>query len=113
MWSNAAYAFGANVTRAFKLYGWCTHIRGHDSGGKVESLPVHTFPSDDGSIDYKCPTEIAITDRREHELAKVGLMPLSHYKNEDFAVFMGAQSLQEPQKFTRTTPPPTPRSRRA
>ena len=99
VWSNAAYAFGANVTRAFKLYGWCTYIRGHDSGGKVENLPVHTFPSDDGSIDYKCPTEIAITDRREHELAKVGLMPLSHYKNEDFAVFMGAQSLQEPQKY--------------
>jgi len=99
IWSNAAYAFGANVTRAFKNYGWCTYIRGRESGGTVENLPVHTFPSDDGTVDYQCPTEIAITDRREHELAKVGLMPLSHYKNEDYAVFMGAQSLQEPQKY--------------
>lgn len=99
VWSNAAYAFGANVTRAFKNFGWCTAIRGQDNGGKVENLPVHTFSSDDGLIDYKCPTEIAIDDRRELELAKVGLMPLSHHKNENFAVFMGAQSLQEPQKF--------------
>jgi len=29
-------------------------------------------------------------------LAKNGFMPLSHYKNTDYAVFMGAQSLQKP-----------------
>lgn len=96
VWSNAAFAMGTNITRAFKLYGWCACIRGTESGGMVEGLPVHTFPSDDGSIDTKCPTEIAITDRREGELAKNGFMPLSFYKNTDFAVFMGAQSLQEP-----------------
>ncbi len=99
VWSNAAYAMATNITRAFKLYGWCARIRGTESGGAVEGLPVHTFPTDDGGVDMKCPTEIAVTDRREAELAKNGFMPLSHYKNTDFAVFMGAQSLQKPQVY--------------
>src|SRR5437899_1309014 len=96
VWSNAAYAMGTNVTRAFKMYGWCARIRGAESGGMVEGLPCHTFPTDDGGVDMKCPTEIAITDRREAELAKNGLMPLSHWKNTDYAVFVGAQSLNKP-----------------
>jgi type VI secretion system protein ImpC len=98
-WSNAAYAMGTNITRAFKLYGWCSQIRGTESGGIVEGLPCHTFPTDDGGVDMKCPTEIAITDRREAELAKNGFMPLSHYKNTDYAVFFGAQSLHKPPEF--------------
>jgi type VI secretion system protein ImpC len=95
-WSNAAYAMGTNITRAFKTYGWCSRIRGAESGGMVEGLPCHTFPTDDGGVDMKCPTEIAITDRREAELAKNGFMPLSHWKNTDYAVFVGAQSLHKP-----------------
>ncbi len=59
-WANAAYAMAVNINRAFKQYGWCTAIRGVESGGAVEGLPVHTFPSDDGGVDMKCPTEIAI-----------------------------------------------------
>lgn len=98
-WANAAYAMAVNVNRAFKLYGWCSRIRGTESGGLVEGLPCHSFPTDDGGVDMKCPTEIAITDRREAELAKNGFMPLSHYKNTDYAVFMGAQSLQKPQEY--------------
>ena len=88
-----------NINRRFKLYGWCTRIRGVESGGMVEGLPCHTFPTDDGGVDMKCPTEIAITDRREAELAKNGLMPLLHRKNTDTAVFIGAQSLQKPQEY--------------
>ena len=99
-WSNAAYAMGANITRAFKTYGWCSRIRGHESGGMVEGLPVHTFPTDDGGVDMKCPTEIAITDRREKELADSGLMPLSHWKNTDYSVFVGAQSLNKPAEYS-------------
>lgn len=98
-WSNAAYAMATNVTRAFKQYGWCSTIRGVESGGMVEGLPCHTFPTDDGGVDMKCPTEIAITDRREAELAKNGLMPLSHWKNTDYAVFVGAQSLHKPAEY--------------
>jgi type VI secretion system protein ImpC len=98
-WSNAAYAMAVNINRSFKSYGWCTRIRGVESGGVVEGLPCHTFPTDDGGVDMKCPTEIAITDRREAELAKNGLMPLLHRKGTDLAVFLGAQSLQKPQEY--------------
>jgi type VI secretion system protein ImpC len=89
-----------NINRSFKQYGWCTSIRGVESGGAVEGLPVHTFPSDDGGVDMKCPTEIAISDRREAELAASGFMPLIHRKNTDVAAFIGAQSLQKPAEYT-------------
>ena len=85
-----------NVTRAFKLYGWCARIRGAESGGMVEGLPCHTFPTDDGGVDMKCPTEIAITDRREQELEKLGFLSLIHCKGRDFAAFMSATSTQKP-----------------
>lgn len=98
-WSNSAYAMGVNINRAFKLYGWCARIRGVESGGMVEGLPVHSFPTDDGGMDMKCPTEIAITDRREAELGKNGMLPLSHWKNSDFAVFVGGQSLHKPAEY--------------
>ena len=98
-WSNAAYAMATNINRSFKLYGWCSRIRGIESGGAVENLPVHSFPTDDGGVDMKCPTEIAISDRREAELAKAGFMPLIHKKNSDFAAFIGAQSLQKPAEY--------------
>jgi type VI secretion system protein ImpC len=98
-WANAAYAMAVNINRSFKLYGWCSRIRGVESGGSVEGLPVHTFPTDDGGVDMKCPTEIAISDRREAELAKNGFMPLIHRKNSDFAAFIGAQSLQKPFEY--------------
>ncbi|MEL7045695.1 MAG: type VI secretion system contractile sheath large subunit, partial [Pseudomonadota bacterium] len=98
-WANSAYAMAVNINRAFKNYGWCSRIRGVESGGAVESLPTHTFPTDDGGVDMKCPTEIAISDRREAELAKNGFMPLLHKKNSDFAAFIGAQSLQKPAEY--------------
>jgi type VI secretion system protein ImpC len=99
VWTNAAYSMATNITRSFKLYGWCARIRGAESGGMVEGLPVHSFPTDDGGVDMKCPTEIGITDRREKELADCGFMPISHWKNSDFAVFVGAQSLQKPAAY--------------
>ena len=98
-WTNSAYAMAVNINRSFKLYGWCSRIRGVESGGALEGLPVHTFPTDDGGVDMKCPTEIAISDRRENELAKNGFMPLIHRKNSDFAAFIGAQSLHKPAEY--------------
>jgi len=98
-WANAAYAMAVNINRSFKNYGWCSQIRGIESGGLVEGLPCHTFPTDDGGVDMKCPTEIAISDRREAELAKSGFMPLIHKKNADFAAFIGAQSLHKPAEY--------------
>jgi type VI secretion system protein ImpC len=98
-WSNAAYAMAVNINRSFKEFGWCSRIRGIESGGAVQGLPVHSFPTDDGGVDIKCPTEIAISDRREAELAKNGFMPLVHKKNSDFAAFIGAQSLHKPAEY--------------
>lgn len=98
-WANSAYAMAVNINRSFKVYGWCSRIRGIESGGAVDGLPVHSFPTDDGGVDIKCPTEIAISDRREAELAKNGFMPLIHKKNSDFAAFIGAQSLQKPAEY--------------
>jgi len=98
-WANSAYAMAVNINRSFKEYGWCSRIRGIESGGAVEGLPVHAFPTDDGGVDMQCPTEIAISDRREAELAANGFMPLIHKKNTDFAAFIGAQSLHKPAQY--------------
>ena len=98
-WANAAYAMATNINRSYKQYGWGSRIRGIESGGAVENLPLHTFPSDDGGVDQKCPTEIAISDRREAELSKAGLLSMIHRKNSDFAAFIGAQSLNKPTEY--------------
>jgi type VI secretion system protein ImpC len=100
-WMNAAYAMGARMTDSFAQSGFCVAIRGAEGGGKVENLPTHLFQTDDGDTDGKCPTEIAITDRREFELSNLGFLPLCHYKNTDYAVFFGAQSVQKPKKYDR------------
>ena len=98
-WMNTAYVLGARMTDAFAQTGWCTAIRGAEGGGKVEGLPAHVFTADDGDIDLKCPTEVAITDRREKELSDLGFLPLCHYKDKDYAVFFGAQSCQKPKEY--------------
>lgn len=98
-WANSAYAMAVNINRSFKEYGWCSRIRGIESGGAVPNLPTHTFPTDDGGVDMKCPTEIAISDRREAELSKSGFLPLIHKKNSDLAAFIGAQSLHKPAEY--------------
>jgi type VI secretion system protein ImpC len=98
-WSNAAYAMAVNINSSFKQYGWCSRIRGIESGGAVVNLPTHTFPTDDGGVDMKCPTEIAISDRREAELSKNGFLSMVHRKNSDFAAFISGQSLQKPAEY--------------
>jgi len=99
LWLNASYAMGVRITEAFKDYGWCTRIRGVESGGTVSGLPTAMFPTDDGGIDMKCPTEIAISDRREAELSSSGLLALVHRKNTDQATFIGAQTVHQPKVY--------------
>jgi type VI secretion system protein ImpC len=99
LWMNAAWAYATRITDAFAKYGWVARTRGVEGGGKVEGLPVHTFPTDDGGVAMKCPTEIAISDRREFELSNLGFLPLIHCKNRDYAAFMGAQSAQKPKTY--------------
>lgn len=99
LWGNAAYAMGTRLTNAFALYGWCAAIRGVEGGGLVEGLPAHTFRTDEGDVALKCPTEIAITDRREKELADQGLVPLVHCKGTDKAAFFSVQSVNKPKLY--------------
>jgi type VI secretion system protein ImpC len=99
LWGNAAWALGARITESFAKYNWCATIRGVEGGGKVEGLTVHNFTTDDGDIAMKCPTETAITDRREKELADLGFVPLVHCKNTDYAAFFSVQSCQKPKKY--------------
>ncbi|HVK15392.1 MAG TPA: type VI secretion system contractile sheath large subunit [Fimbriiglobus sp.] len=99
LWMGAAWAYATRVTDAYAKDGWFARTRGVEGGGRVEGLPVHTFPTDDGDVAMKCPTEIAITDRREFELSNLGFLPLVHAKGKDFAVFMGTQSCQKPKTY--------------
>jgi type VI secretion system protein ImpC len=101
LWMNAAWAYAARITDAYAQHGWMARTRGVEGGGKVEGLPVHTFPTDDGDVAMKCPTEIAITERREQELEKLGFLSLIHCKGRDFAAFMSATSTQKPKKYDR------------
>jgi type VI secretion system protein ImpC len=99
LWGNAAYAMGTRLTEAFAKYGWCAAIRGVEGGGLVRGLPTHTFRTDEGEVALKCPTEIAITDRREKELADTGFIPLVHCKGTDYAAFFSTQSTNKPKLY--------------
>src|SRR5688572_5146183 len=99
LWSNAAYAAGVRLTEAFAMHGWCVAIRGVEGGGLVDGLPTHTFATDEGEVAEKCPTEVAITDRREKEFADNGFIPLVHCKATDYAAFFAAQSANKPKKY--------------
>jgi type VI secretion system protein ImpC len=99
LWGNAAYSFGTRLTEAFAKYHWTAAIRGVEGGGLVQGLPTHTFKTDEGDVALKCPTEIAITDRREKEFSDLGFIPLVHCKNTDYAAFFACQSAQKAKKY--------------
>lgn len=100
-WMNTAYVLGTRLTYSFATTSFCTAIRGYENGGRVDGLPTHSFLTDQGDDDSKCPTEIAITDRREKELSDMGFLSLNHYKGKDYAVFFGAQTTQRPKLYDR------------
>jgi type VI secretion system protein ImpC len=99
LWANASWALAARVTSSFAMYGWCATIRGVESGGLVDGLPVHNFRTESGDVAMKCPTESPITDRREKELADLGFAPLVHQKNTPNAAFFSVQSAQKPKVY--------------
>jgi type VI secretion system protein ImpC len=98
-WGNAAYALAERITNAFALYKWTAAIRGVEGGGLVEGLPAINFKTDEGDVILKCPTETAITDRREKELNDLGFVTLVHRKNTDHAAFFGGQTTQKPKVY--------------
>jgi type VI secretion system protein ImpC len=99
LWGNSAWALGTRVTQSFAKYSWCATIRGVESGGLVEGLPTHTFRTESGDLAMKCPTETAVTDRREKELADLGFIPLVHQKGTPKAAFFSVQSCQKPKIY--------------
>ena len=99
LWGNPAWILAQRITNAFALYGWTAAIRGVEGGSKVEGLPTHTFRTDEGDIALKCPTEIAITDRREKELNDLGFVALVHCKNTDYAAFFGGHTTNQPKLY--------------
>ena len=99
LWGNAAWALASRITESFARYNWCATIRGVEGGGKVEGLTVHNFRTDEGDVAMKCPTEVAITDRREKELADLGFVPLVHCKNTDYAAFFSVQTAQKAKQY--------------
>lgn len=101
LWGNAAYALGARITDSFAQHGWLASIRGVQGGGLVEGLPTHTFKTDEGDVALKCPTEVAITDRREKEFSDLGFIPLVHCKGRDFAAFFATQSCQKAKLYNK------------
>ena len=98
LWGAASFPFAANMAKSFKEYGWTVNIRGPESGGKVEQLPLHQYDLGRGLL-TKIPTEIIIPETRELELANLGFIPLSYYKNSDYACYFSANSAQKPMKY--------------
>ncbi len=99
LWGNAAYALATRLTDAYAKFGWSVAIRGVEGGGLVTGLPTHTFRTDEGEVALKCPAEIAITDRREKELADLGFIPLVHCKGSDYAAFFSTQTTNKPKLY--------------
>jgi type VI secretion system protein ImpC len=99
LWGNSAYALAQRITDAFAKYKWCAAIRGVEGGGLIEGLPAHIFPTDDGDLALKCPTEVSITDRRENELNNLGFLAICHRKNSDQAAFFGGQTTNKPKVY--------------
>src|SRR5688500_4463267 len=92
LWGNAVYSFGTCLTADFANDRWCGGLVGPEGGGLVPCLPLYYHETDHGQVESKCPTEIAITDRLENELSKLGFIPLVHCKETDYAAFFSMQS---------------------
>ncbi len=99
LWGNAAWALAERITNCYTKYGWISAFRGVEGGGLVQNLPTHVFKTDDGDLTVKCPSEIAITDRREKELSDLGFIALCYQKNSDQSAFFGGSTVNKPKKY--------------
>ncbi|MBX2807768.1 MAG: type VI secretion system contractile sheath large subunit [Cellvibrionaceae bacterium] len=99
LWGNPAFVLGQRITNAFAKFGWLAAIRGVEGGGLIEGLPAHVFKTAAGDKKLTCPTQVAITDRREKELNDLGFMAILHCKGSDKAAFFGGQTTNQPKKY--------------
>ncbi|EGT5656553.1 type VI secretion system contractile sheath large subunit [Citrobacter braakii] len=95
LWTNASFAFAANMVKSFINNGWCVQIRGPQAGGAVKDLPIHLYDLGTGN-QVKIPSEVMIPETREFEFSNLGFIPLSYYKNRDYSCFFSANSAQKP-----------------
>ncbi len=95
---SAGWALGVCIARACATYGWPSRIRGVEGGGTVSGLPLAIFRGSEDDDLAAATTEVTVSDRREAELAELGLIPLLARKNTDEAVFIGSQTLHRPAK---------------
>lgn len=86
LWGAASFAFAANMARAFQESGWTINIRGPESGGRLDGLPMHAMP----------PVQMVMPESKEVAFASEGFIPLSYYKNTSFACFFSANALHQP-----------------
>jgi type VI secretion system protein ImpC len=100
LWGNAAYALAVCVANSFAKYAWAAAIRGIEGGGVVEGLPswLPRVTRDDAEPS-RGVTEIAITDRREKEIADLGLIPLLSVHSHDYAAFFSMPTCHQPRRF--------------
>ena len=98
LWGNSSFAFATNMVQAFISDGWAVQIRGPQSGGKVEDLPVHLYDVGRGK-ETKIPTEVPISETLEFAASNLGFMPLSIYQGRDYACFFSAHSAQKPKLY--------------
>ncbi len=99
LWGNPAYFMAQRITHSFSLFGWTAAIRGVEGGGLLEGLPNLTYDTADGDLGLLCPTQVAITDRREKELNDLGFIAACHCKGTNKAAFFGGQTANLPKKY--------------
>jgi type VI secretion system protein ImpD len=103
LWGTAVYAFGSVVVRAFAEWSWPAEIRGlGEEGvrkGVVDGLVVDDFETDRAGVAPKIPTDVAVTDRLEHELGDLGFVPLCALEGSRLAAFFATPSVQLPPQF--------------
>ena len=109
LWGNSAILMARNLVKSFETSGWCQYIRGPRGGGRIEGLPVDTYPmrgqKRDATTDQeplretRLPVEICLPDYRELEFADSGFMPLIYRKDTAEASFFSAQSLKKSHRF--------------
>jgi type VI secretion system protein ImpC len=98
LWGAASFSLASRIHDSFAKFRWCANIIGPQAGGAVEGLPLHQYEAM-GEVQTKIPTEIALTERREYELAEEGFIGLTYRKGSDNAAFFSANSCQKPKTF--------------
>lgn len=99
LWVNSAWELAGRIIESFEEYGWCASIRGVEGGGLVKSLPAYNYVSGNGERAMQCPTQVAISDRREKELSDLGFIPLVYCKGTDYGAFFAVQSINKPRLY--------------